>query len=72
MAVYSKRELKHIGFERVEDGGESYYQFVIDKSDYFNSDFLYSQLRGTGVYTVIRNSDKKDLTNLEVEIIING
>lgn len=72
MAIYNRRELKSLGFERVEDGGEVYYQYVIEPENYFSSDFLYSKIKGTGVYTVIRNSDGKDLTNTEVELIVNN
>lgn len=72
MALYNRQQLRQIGFERIDDGVECYYQYVIDNDDYFNSDFLYTELVGTGAYTVIRNSDKKYLTNTEVEIIVNG
>lgn len=72
MALYNRQQLRQIGFERIDDGEECYYQYVIDNDDYFNSDFLYTELVVTGAYTVIRNSDKKYLTNTEVEIIVNS
>lgn len=38
---FTTAELINYGFIPVEDdGGESYYQFIFDKGDYFNSDYI--------------------------------
>lgn len=37
---FTPEELINLGFEKVEDGGMAYLQYILDKNDYFTSSFL--------------------------------
>lgn len=41
--IHKRDQLKDWGFKIIQDGGECYYQKVLDYEDYFNSPFLYTE-----------------------------
>ena len=73
MAEFTEKELLQLGFEWVDDGGDEYLQFILDKSNEFESDFLFSEGVGNNKYTVrqYNRGMNSELANWEVFSLVN-
>jgi len=68
----STRQLEELGFRRIDDGVEQYWEYVLDEDDYFHSDYIYTEEVSTGRYRLIlyNNGEEKVLTNIEFRQLI--
>lgn len=71
MAEFTERELLQLGFEWVDDGGDEYLQFILDKDNEFESDFLFSEFIGDNKFTIKKYGANIELSNWEVFILVN-
>ena len=68
----SARQLEELGFRRIDDGVEQYWEYVLDEEDYFHSDYIYTEEASNGRYRLIlyNNGEEKVLTNIEFRQLI--
>lgn len=68
----SARQLEELGFRRIDDGVEKYWEYVLDEEDYFHSDYIYTEEASNGRYRLIQynNGEEKVLTNIEFRQLI--
>ena len=73
MAEFTEKELLQLGFEWVDDGGDEYLQFILDKDNEFESDFLFSEGVGNNKHTVRQYNSgmNSELPNWEVFSLVN-
>lgn len=72
MARYTLEEIKNFGFTPAPDDAGAY-EFVFDKKDYFNSDFLYTEQDGDNYKIVHYNQgENKELQNWEVQGLVGN
>ena len=73
MAEFTEKELLQLGFEWVDDGGDEYLQFILDKDNEFESDFLFSEGIGDNKFTIKQYSygANLELPNWEVFSLVN-
>lgn len=50
--TYTGAELEVLGFTLINDGGDEYYQKVLDPEDYWNSPFQYGEEVGNDKYVI--------------------
>ena len=78
--MFKVDELLRLGFERVEDGGTIYYQYVLNPKDYFNSSYMAtddlpkqadeSSYKFEVENTILDNVNRSTLLRGEIEEII--
>lgn len=70
--IFNIDDLERLGFEYVEDGctetdgGETYYQLILDKSDPFHSPYLYTEKRNIGEYAIFDGKTHTQLDYIEI------
>lgn len=69
--LHKVEKLKEWGFKLTQDGGEVYYQRVLDFSNYFDSPFLYSTKVDKTLHSVYLWGKEESLTEQEIVEILD-
>lgn len=69
--IHNSTQLKEWGFTLTQDGGETYFQRVLDIFNYIDSPFLYTKKIRGGKYEVYLWGKKEALTVEEIVEIID-
>lgn len=70
----SEKELEEFGFRFIDDGEGGYWEYVLDETDYFHSDYIYSEQSDEDTYRLIqyKNGEHRELNNLEFKQLITN